>query len=235
MRHVSSPAATRPAAWQGQLAQRLTYLWPVKAAGTTAFMVLFFQAYFFVLRHPSRAPWVMPEIWLDRWVPFTPQAFAVYAFLWVYVSLPPALIGNFRGLLRYTVWVTLLCAVSLLIFWAFPTQVPDAAIDWAVYPYLAFLKGIDASGNACPSLHVASAVFTACWLHRLLQAMQAPRALVWTNHALCLAIAWSTLATLQHVALDALAGALLGAGCAWLSLHRAQSALRAPALALKAA
>ncbi len=229
MRHVPPPAAARPA-WQRQLAQRLTYLWPLKATGTATFMALFFQAYFFVLRHPARTPRVMPEIWLDHWVPFTPQAFAVYAFLWVYVSLPPALIGNFRGLVRYMVWVSLLCGLSLLLFWAFPTQVPDFAVDWAAYPYLAFLKGIDASGNACPSLHVASAVFTACWLHHLLRAMQAPRALAWVSHALCGAIIWSTLATLQHVALDALAGALLGAGFAWLSLRRAQAALDAPRL-----
>ena len=214
--------------WRRQLVQRLTYLWPLKAVGTTVFMVAFFQAYFFVLRSPGGVPQVMPRIWLDHWVPFTPQAFAVYASLWIYVSLPPALMGNFRGLVRYAIWVTLMCALCLGLFWAFPTQVPESSVDWAAYPYLSFLKGMDASGNACPSLHVASAVFTTCWLHHLLQAMGAPRALAWASHLFCLAIAWSTLATLQHVALDVFAGALVGAAFALLSLRQAQAALRAP-------
>ena len=30
-----------------------------------------------------------------------------------------------------------------------------------------FLKSMDASGNACPSLHVATAVFSGIWLHHL--------------------------------------------------------------------
>ncbi len=231
MRQPSLPTATR-SSWLRQLAQRLLYLWPVKAVGTTVFMVAFFQAYFFVLRNPGSTPRVMPQIWLDHWVPFAPQAFGVYASLWVYVSLPPALMGNFRGLVRFTIWVTLMCALCLALFWAFPTQVPEPSIDWSAYPYLSFLKGVDASGNACPSLHVASAVFTTFWLHHLFGAMGAPRALGWMSHLFCVAIAWSTLATLQHVALDVLAGALVGWVFARLSLYQAQAALRAPRCAL---
>lgn len=227
MRHAFLSPATR-FTWRRQFVLRLAYLWPVKAAGTSAFMVAFFQAYFFVLRNPGGTPRVMPEIWLDHWVPFTPQAFTVYASLWVYVSLPPALIGNFRGLARYTVWMTLMCGLCLGLFWAVPTQVPEFSVDWAAYPYLSFLKGMDASGNACPSLHVASAVFTTCWLHSLFRAMQAPRALAWASHLFCLAIAWSTLATLQHVALDVFAGALVGAVFALLSLRQAGAAVSAP-------
>lgn len=163
-----------PLSWQRELYLRLVYLWPLKAVGTSAFMVLFFWAYFSILRNPSREPWVMPEIWIDHWVPFTPWAFPVYASLWVYVSLAPALIGNLRGLLRFGLWVSLLCLVCLVIFWVFPTQVPDFPIDWSQHPSLSFLKGVDASGNACPSLHVASAVFAAYWMHHLLTAMRAP-------------------------------------------------------------
>lgn len=210
-----------PLSWQRELYLRLVYLWPLKAVGTSAFMVLFFWAYFSILRNPSREPWVMPEIWIDHWVPFTPWAFPVYASLWVYVSLAPALIGNLRGLLRFGLWVSLLCLVCLVIFWVFPTQVPDFPIDWSQHPSLSFLKGVDASGNACPSLHVASAVFAAYWMHHLLTAMRAPRGWIWASNLFCVAIAWSTLATLQHVALDALAGALAGWVFALLSLRAA--------------
>lgn len=207
-------------AWHHQLWRRVCYLWPLKAVGTTAFMTLFFWAYFSVLRNPSRDPWVMPEIWIDHWVPFTPAAFPVYASLWVYVSLPPAMIGNLRGLLRFALWVSLLCLLCLALFWAFPTRVPDFPVDWTQHPSLSFLKGVDASGNACPSLHVASAVFSAYWLHHLFVAMQAPRAWSWISIIFCVAIAWSTLATLQHVALDAIAGAIVGWLFARLSLQR---------------
>lgn len=221
----TSAASSPLPPWHRDLFLRLVYLWPLKATGTSAFMALFFWAYFSILRNPSRQPWVMPEIWIDHWVPFTPWAFPVYASLWVYVSLAPAMIGNLRSLLRFGFWIGLLCLVCLGIFWVFPTQVPDFPVDWSQHPSLSFLKGVDASGNACPSLHVASAVFAACWMHRLLGAMRAPKGWLWGNSLFCLAIAWSTLATLQHVALDALAGAVLGYLFAALSLRAPEGTL----------
>lgn len=214
-----------PTPWTHELRLRLTHLWLLKAAGTSAFMILFFQGYFFVMAEPARTPYVMPEIWLDHWVPLVPWAFWVYASLWVYVSLAPAMMGNFRGLLRFGAWVGLLCLSCLAVFWAFPTQVPAMPIDWSQYPGLSFVKGVDAAGNACPSLHVASAVFAAYWMHHLLRTMRAPRGWLAFNAACCVAITWSTLATHQHVAIDAICGALVG----WVF---ARLSLRAPALAL---
>jgi len=38
--------------WTRQIASRMLYLWPLKAVGTTLFMLLFFSAYFGVLRNP---------------------------------------------------------------------------------------------------------------------------------------------------------------------------------------
>jgi hypothetical protein len=208
---------------------------------------------------------VMPEIFLDHRIAFTPSAFPVYLSLWVYVSLPPALLGNLRVLVGYTLWVGALCLMCLGIFWWWPTQVPAFGVDWAAYPGLALIKGIDASGNAFPSLHVASAVFSACWLHRIFRQLgcpkllenplqnalrsviararavhcvvflvnsraigckQAPcgpsrsarhilasvvqRVLNAINIGFCIAIAWSTMATLQHVALDVIGGVVAG-------------------------
>ncbi len=73
-----------------------------------------------------------------------------------------------------------------------------------------FLKNVDASGNACPSLHVAFAVFAAGWLDRVLRRLHASQPALALNILWAVAIAYSTLATHQHVALDVLAGALLG-------------------------
>jgi membrane-associated phospholipid phosphatase len=58
---------------------------------------------------------------------------------------------------------------------------------------------------------VAFAVFTAFWFARLLRQMQAGRLAQALNWLWCLGILYSTLATRQHVALDVLAGAALGA------------------------
>jgi PAP2 superfamily len=196
--------------WSERIRQRLIRYWALKAFGTSIFMALFFVGYFSILEHPRGEPTVMPQVWLDQWVGFTPAAFVVYVSLWVYVSLPPALMGNFRALVQFGLWVGAMCVFCLTLFWVFPTQMPESGIDWSDYPGLALIKGIDAAGNAFPSLHVASAVFTACWLGRILSQLHAPRSLTWLSSAYCLAIVWSTMATRQHVALDALSGTAVG-------------------------
>jgi membrane-associated phospholipid phosphatase len=206
--------------WTHRLAARFWTLWYLKAAGTAAFMVLFFQAYFWVLHHPSQAPTVVPLLPIDHWVPFTPAAIYAYGWLWVYVSLPPALIVGFWALVRYGVWIALLCLVCLGIFWLWPTQTPVFDIDWSAHPQLAFLKGLDAASNACPSLHVAAALHAAFWLRHQLREIGAPGWLRALNVLQCLAIVWSTMAIRQHVFLDVFSGAAVGLLFAWLSLRR---------------
>ena len=151
--------------WTRAIATRLAYLWPLKAVGTTAFMVLFFWGYFGVLRHPLFPASVMPLTPLDRWIPFTPLALPVYASLWVYASLPPALLRNFRQLALFGLWIGAMCLFCLGLFWIFPTVVPLPDIDWAQFPEMSIIKSVDPGGNACPSLHVAASVFT-CFLAR---------------------------------------------------------------------
>lgn len=209
--------------WPDRIHQRLIRYWALKAFGTSTFMVLFFVGYFSILDHPRVVPLVMPTIWLDEWIGFTPIAFLIYASLWVYVSLPPALMGNLRALIQFGLWVGAMCGFCLALFWVFPTQMPESGIDWSDYPGLALIKGIDAAGNAFPSLHVASAVFSACWLGRILSQLHAPRSLTWLSSAYCLAIVWSTMATRQHVALDALSGAAVGLLFAALSLFHVRN------------
>lgn len=186
------------------------------------FMVLFFWGYFAVLRNPLTPPFVMPQTWLDAWIGFTPSALPAYVSLWVYVSLAPALMGSLRALLQFGVWIGWLCLFCLMVFWLFPTSMPPSAIDWAAYPDYALIKGIDAAGNAFPSLHVASAVFSAIWLNRLFGQLGTPKILPWLSALHCSLIIWSTIATRQHVALDAIGGVAVGAVFAWLSLRQTQ-------------
>jgi membrane-associated phospholipid phosphatase len=185
------------------------------------FMGLFFWGYFGVLRHPLFATTTMPLIWLDEWIPFTPLAFPAYVSLWVYASLAPALLANFRALAIFGTWMAALCLFALGIFWLFPTAVPAAGIDWSLYPQMAIIKDADASGNACPSLHVAAAVFSAFWLDRVFTTIGAPAILRGLSGLYCMAILWSTVATRQHVTLDVLAGTLVGTLFAVSSLRHA--------------
>jgi membrane-associated phospholipid phosphatase len=141
--------------------------------------------------------------------------------LWVYVSLPPALLATRRELYAYGISMAGTCLAGLSVFYFWPTAVPAANIDWAQYPGVDFLKSMDASGNACPSLHVATAVFSGIWLHHLLRRLGAPPWIRIFNWVWCIGIVYSALATRQHVAVDVLAGLALGVLAAFLSLrHR---------------
>jgi membrane-associated phospholipid phosphatase len=114
--------------------------------------------------------------------------------------------------------MTLMCAAGLSIFYFWPTAAPAPDIDWALYPDMEFLKNIDAAGNACPSLHVATAFLSGIWFHRLLRRFGAPAWLLTVNWSWCFAIVYSTVAIRQHVAVDAIAGLALGGLAASLSL-----------------
>jgi hypothetical protein len=185
------------------------HLW-VKVFGISGFMWLFFIAYFHLLRHPAGPVTVMPLTWLDHAIALQPGWLAAYVSLWVYVGIPPGLFLTLRGLIRYGLWVGSMCLTGLACFYFWPNAVPPHGVDLSGHAGFAVLQGVDAAGNACPSLHVASAAFSALWLQRQLAVLGAPRGWHLVNIAWFLAITWSTLATKQHVALDALAGLLLG-------------------------
>ena len=214
---MNSPATP----WYRQVATVITQHAVLKGIGTLLFISLFFGAYFYLLKIPAYPSTVMPFTLLDRLIGFEPLAMPLYVSLWVYVSLPPALLATRRQLYAYGLAMAGTCLVGLAIFYFWPTAVPAAAIDWARYPGVDFLKNIDASGNACPSLHVATAFFSGLWLHHLLQRFGAPPWVRLINGLWCVGIIYSTLATRQHVAVDVAAGLLLGGLAAGLSLrHR---------------
>jgi len=207
----------------------------LKAFGTMAFIAVFFGAYFYLLKNPAYPITVMPFTALDRLIGFYPPAISLYVSLWVYVSLPPVLLATRGEVVAYASAMTGACLAGLAVFYSWPTAVPTPDIDWALHPGVDFLKNIDAAGNACPSLHVATAVFSGCWLHRLLGRFSAPRWLLALNWLWCAGIVYSTLATRQHVVLDVAGGALLGGLAAWLSLRRRRQRNTAVKMRLPAA
>jgi membrane-associated phospholipid phosphatase len=191
----------------------------LKSIGTMLFISLFFGAYFYLLTNPAFPTTVMPITFVDRLITFQPVTLPLYLSLWIYVSLPPALLATTRELYQYGLAIATTCITALIIFYFWPTAVPASTVDWAQSPDVNFLKGIDAAGNAFPSLHVATAFFSASWLHFLLARIGTPRLILLFNWAWCIGIIYSTLAIRQHVVVDVLAGLLLGGLMAYLSLY----------------
>lgn len=211
------------------MARRTQVLWPYKASGTMLIIPVFFWAYFWVLRHPQGEVTVMPLTWLDGLVGFEPTAIPLYVSLWLYVSLAPAFLKDRREVVSYAIATVAMAVVGLLIFLLWPTTVLVTDADWGAHPSLAFLKELDAPRNACPSLHVAFAVFTGLWFERLLREVGAGWPMRALNLLWCLGIVWSTLAIRQHVALDAYAGTALGALAAGLQMRWLGQPAAAPA------
>jgi membrane-associated phospholipid phosphatase len=195
--------------WTHELGRRTRTLLVLKMLANLSGIAVFFYAYFWVMRHPLSAATAIPVTWIDDLVPFSPQAFFLYASLWVYVALGSVFTKDGRDLAAWAAACFAMIVIGLGIFMALPTKVPDFAIDWSQYPSLEFLKAVDASGNALPSLHAAFAVFTAVVLHGQLTAIHAPRVLLACNVLWCLGIVYSAVATRQHLALDVVAGAVL--------------------------
>ncbi len=205
--------------WLQQGAFRIKRYWLAKMLGTTGCIAGFMFLYFLLLRHPLFSVTVMPLTGLDRLIGFQSWSIVPYASLWLYISLVPMLLLTRRELTPYLSAVTILSLTGFAIFFFWPTVVPNPDIDWARHPSVAFLKSVDASGNACPSLHVAFAVLTGLWLHCMLGQMRTPGIVRALNGAWCAVIVYSTLAIKQHVALDAEAGAALGLFIAGLHLY----------------
>lgn len=203
--------ASSDVGWQQACWRRLVNHWHFKSIATASFMAAFFYAYFAILHAPMYRVMIMGTTRIDEWIPFWPSAFYMYASLWVYTSLVPALQPNISRLFIYGFGIGFLCLTGLVIFTFFPTAVPYASADWFNDPALVILRELDMTGNAFPSLHVASALFTAICLHRQLKSIGCPTWLKMTSWVWCVCIVYSTLAIKQHVVWDALAGLLLGA------------------------
>ena len=200
--------------------QRLAVLWWVKAVGTMGFLLLFFTVYLYLLHHVQFPVTLMPVTIVDYWIGIDPAWLPCYVSLWVYVSLPPALMRNFSELLFYGQQMAWVCIAGLLVFWLYPTAVPQGAFDWSAFHGVARLKTLDAAGNAFPSLHVATAVFSALWLDFLLRKMRAGTFWRLLNVVWCVGIVYSTMAIKQHVLWDVLGGLVLGGSLGVWSLRR---------------
>jgi len=219
-RPAAAVAVDQPArAWYRQIVPRARRHLLLKASGVPLTIFVFLALYRHLLNHPMFPVTEMPLTGLDHIVRFYPPALLMYASLWVYVSLPPTLLEKRQELFDYAWAIGCVCLVGLVCFLLWPTMVPPLDFDRGRHAGFGALQGLDAAGNACPSLHVATALFSAVWLGVVLREMGAgwiARAVSW---GWGLGIVYSAMATKQHVAIDVLAGAVLGLTGAVLSLR----------------
>jgi membrane-associated phospholipid phosphatase len=206
-------------AWYRQVGSRVRQHILLKSIGTPVAILIFLLLYRHLLNHPMFPVTEMPLTVFDRLVGFYPPALLLYASLWLYVSIPPSLLESRQELFAYTWAISGVCLVGLGCFLLWPTVVPPLDFDRGRHLGFGTLQGLDAAGNACPSLHVATALFSAVWLAILLREMGAGWIARGVSWGWGLGIAYSAMATKQHVALDVLAGAVLGLAVAGLSVR----------------
>jgi hypothetical protein len=197
-------------------------LW-VGGALTVGFLTL----YLLVQRCPLQAAQAVPPTALDRWIGFDPGLVWLYLSLWLYLPVAPWLMVRRTDLTAYC-WV--LAGMSLFAFAVFlvwPTAVPRLPTPPGPAAFR-LLTAVDRPLNACPSLHAAMVVFTAVCAHTVLRHVVAQAWLRWLSAVWAGAILYATLATKQHLAIDATAGATLGAvGClVWQRLRQRTTARR---------
>jgi PAP2 superfamily len=196
--------------WPLEIKRRVMRVWFLKATANVLFLYAFFHLYFALLQFPRSTVLVMPTTWLDDSIIFWPSAFYIYVSLWVYTALVPALQPSFKALLCYGTAIGAVCLSGLIFFYFLPTKVPFKAVELSTDGSLGILRKIDMAGNACPSLHVATAIFTAMCLHHILINIRAPGWLRISNWLWCMVIIYSTMAIKQHVVWDVVAGLALG-------------------------
>jgi membrane-associated phospholipid phosphatase len=207
------------APWAVELARRIRKGFFRTTISTTLLTGLFFVAYFWVQRHPAYPPITMPQTALDLDIPFQAPALLAYVSVWIYIGFGPGLQRTVREFAVYGLWLCGLCICGLAIFYFWPTQVPRSILTATDFPGFAFLHQIDESSNACPSMHVAVAIFTVIRVDEVLRSMRVPLQPRLINAAWFAAIAYSTLAIKQHLLVDVGAGACLGLVFALMSLR----------------
>jgi membrane-associated phospholipid phosphatase len=209
------PSEARPpmekGAWHQRLLRRFRTATKLKFWASMTILVGFFIGYFLLLKFPLYRPTVMPVTVVDGWIPFQPKTLWLYISLWAYVQFPPALQLTRKAVLSYGKAVLALSGTGFFIFLVWPTKLAVAAVEVTQHTGFRALKEVDASGNACPSLHVAFAVFSGLALNRILREVNAPKWVRVGSLFWAVGICYSTLSTRQHVFLDVVAGALLAA------------------------
>ncbi len=189
--------------------QRLRAEWRLKLWLTLALNIWCWLPYQWLQHHhyfPARELAATP---LDRWIPFLPHTVWLYLSIYLILPLPPLLLCHRRQLLRYAAGFAAFSLAGSLTFLFWPTTCPRPPLADPPLVYRV-LTQLDNPYHAFPSLHAASALYTAAGAERVRRELAGGwpcRAGIWLWTALILL---ATLTTRQHRTADILAGGALG-------------------------
>ena len=185
------------------LARRVAREWRMKL-WLGAALAVFFCAGYFGLQRLRPTGGTLPLMFLDRWAGFSPGW--AWAYQSVYLLFPTAWLAGSRGdLWRYAAGFVGVSLVGFACFWMWPVAAPRPGGTYGgIYGWVI---GYDGLTNSIPSLHVALATYAALFAARNLPRRK-PLAVALA--AWVALIAWATLATKQHYALDLLPAVPLG-------------------------
>ena len=164
-------------------------------------------------------PLYLPLTWIDRAVPFLPGTVWIYISEYAFFPLIYFTCQDITNQNKYIYSFFALQAVSILIFWVWPTTYPREAfplpdtLDAITHFTFATLRQTDSPANCCPSLHV-SGVYLSVFIFLDERREQLPFYFLWGT-----LIALSTLTTKQHYVVDVIAGFLLAVTFYWV-FHR---------------
>jgi len=206
-RNLNNPKNNTALSIVGRLQSEL----PLKLFLLVVLNLLVYLPYLFLQRHQFFRTTMMPPSFLDRIIPFSDLAVWPYLSIDLLMPVGPFLMKNRQQILRYAAGIVIigLVADAIFLFWPTACPRPEATGTNALYRILVM---IDNPYHACPSLHAAFAVYSACCGGLVLRELRAPgywRLGLWLW---ALLILYATLATKQHVLADIAAGSLLALG-----------------------
>jgi membrane-associated phospholipid phosphatase len=191
------------------LSARLGSHTALKLGLTVSLVLAFFVPYFALQQFPLRAPRTLPLSGLDARVPFQPGWAAIYQSLYLMMPMVAWMADSADSLRRYARGFLALAVAGFAVFVAYPVAGPRPDLPTPPGLY-GLLVRCDSPLNSFPSLHVALAAYSLLFAQRLLGGAGAvARRLVWPGALWTAAIAYSTLATKQHYAVDLPAGLML--------------------------
>lgn len=181
---------------------------------SVAFIVGGYRVYFWPQKSPLRHCRYGRIGIVDRLVPFDPRWVWVYSFLYYPFMVSPIFwINSAAEFFWICISYFLLLAIHVGISHIWPIKTP---IEWRSYDksknssarFLSFVQSIDKGGNCFPSMHVAVATLTGCYLTNFLSSgLYIYLFFVWICVFL---ISASTLFTKQHFFSDVVWGAIFG-------------------------
>lgn len=161
-------------------------------------------------------PQLLPFHWIDHVVPFMPNTVWIYISEYIFFIAVYVTCKDLVNLNKYFYSFLGLQAVSVLIFWVWPTTYPRDSfplpddLNFLTHFVFSNLRETDTPASCCPSLHVSS-VYLSTFIFLDDQKKKFPFFFIWGT-----AIALSTLTTKQHYVIDVVFGFLMAVGAYWI-------------------